>query len=360
MQKIIWLNHRDIRHPRAGGAERTIYEVTRRLFKRGYDIYWLSTKANGLPQKEKIEGVDIYRIGGNLSSHFTNLLFEHKHSLEAVTIDDMAHVVPWLSERLASIPGTVFFRHLHRRTLDGQMSRGKAALLKKIESSYPLMYRKWPFVTESRQGMYDLANLGISKDRIVRIPPGVDHNLTPMNNKYDFPSLIYFGGMRDYKRPYEALYLLNSLRKIYPKIKLRVSGIGPSLENLVSLANRLGLNNNVEFLGRLDEKILFDIVSRSWLNLHFSTSEGWGLSILEASSCGTPTLAYDVPGVSEVIEEGHNGIKVEDMDQDQLLNKAISIIDSYGTWVERSREVASKYSWDKTTDMWEKHLLSLT
>ena len=29
--KILWFAHRDIKHPSAGGAERTIYEVGRRL-----------------------------------------------------------------------------------------------------------------------------------------------------------------------------------------------------------------------------------------------------------------------------------------------------------------------------------------
>jgi len=39
-----------------------------------------------------------------------------------------------------------------------------------------------------------------------------------------------------------------------------------------------------------------------------------GLSILEAPATGTPTVAYDVSGVRDVIEQGKNGIRVVDGD----------------------------------------------
>lgn len=358
MQKIIWLNHRDIRHPRTGGAERTILEVSSRLVMRGYKVAWLSTNSQGLPREENINGIEILRLGGNISAHMKNLIFERKQLSDTLVIDDLAHVVPWLSERFSSLPGTVFFRHMHRRTLDGQLPPLKAAILKKIEAWYPRIYKKWSFVTESKQGVHDLEEIGIPYSRIERIPPGVDFTNLGLKEKYERPSLIYFGGMRDYKRPYEAIYLLQKLKQIYPDITLRISGSGPSLNPMRLLSRKLGLDDHTEYLGRLDEDKLFDTVSRSWVNLHFSKAEGWGLSIIEASSCGTPTLAYDVPGVSEVIFDGHNGKKVIDMDREKLFETAVNMIENYKLWVNSSRNVALKFSWDKTTDMWEKHLQS--
>ena len=359
MQKIIWLNHRDIRHQKAGGAERTIYEISQRLIERGYEVDWLSVKAHSLPVFEQIGGVNVYRMGGNFTSHISNIIYEWKTYKGAVTIDDMAHVVPWLSERLTLLPGTVFFRHLHRRTIDGQLTPTKATLMKIMESNYCRLYKKWPFVTESKQGVRDLENLGIQKSRIIRIPPGVEPNLSDFESKSANPSLVYFGGMRDYKRPCEAIYLLDKLRQVYPNVKLRITGYGPSLSKMVSLARKLKLEKNIEFLGKLDRKDLFKVVSQSWLNLHFSMAEGWGLSILEASACGTPTVAYEVPGVSEVISNGENGLTSTDGDRDSLLVNAITILNSYDKWINSSRKVSDRYSWDKTTDMWEKHLNSL-
>ncbi len=358
--KVIWLNHRDLLHPRAGGAERTIYEVSRRLVKRGYTVQWLSTRAQGLPSFQTIDGIEIYRFGGNISSHIRNILFERKQREGTVVIDDMAHVVPWFSERFTDIPGTVFFRHLHRRTLYGQLDPIKATVLKTVESNYHRFYKQWPFVTESLQGVQDLKDTGIPGDRIVRIPPGVDFVRLKPKEKYSVPSLVYFGGLRDYKRPYEALFLLNELKNEYPNIMLRICGSGPSLQRMKSLSEKLGLNSNVEYLGRLDEKRLFDVVSRSWLNLHFSVAEGWGYSILEAAACGTPTIAYSAPGVDEAIIEGRNGIKVPDGNREDFLIAILKILNEYAFWPEVSRRLAESYSWDKTTALWEKHLTILS
>ena len=36
--KILWFAHRDIKHPKAGGAERTIYEVGKRFSALGIDV----------------------------------------------------------------------------------------------------------------------------------------------------------------------------------------------------------------------------------------------------------------------------------------------------------------------------------
>lgn len=359
-ENVLWLNHRDILHPRAGGAERTILEVSTRLVRKGYQVTWLSTRSPGLPVEQEINGIRILRLGGNISSHVRNILFEKKQLKDTVVIDDLAHVVPWLSERFSPMRGTVFFRHLHRRTLDGQLSPVKAGILKRIEANYPRMYKTWPFVTESEQGIRDLQELGLPPDRTVRIPPGVDTETLAPREKYDQPSLIYFGGLRDYKRPYEALYLLKELLPVYPEIKLRVSGSGPSLPKMKALAVSLGLDKNVEFLGRLNEVELFDVVSRSWLNLHFSQAEGWGYSILEASACGTPTVGYDVPGVEEAIEDYNNGMKVTDNKRDGLAPAAQAIISDYIKWSKSSRLLAQRYSWELTTNLWEQHLYSLS
>ena len=59
----------------------------------------------------------------------------------------------------------------------------------------------------------------------------------------------------------------------------------------------------VKFAGRVSNKELFGLLGSVWINLHFSVTEGFGLSLVEAARCGTPSVAADTPGVSEVIRE---------------------------------------------------------
>jgi len=109
----------------------------------------------------------------------------------------------------------------------------------------------------------------------------------------------------------------------------------------------------VEFTGRLSYGELAELVSSAWLNIHTSVAEGWGYSITEAAAAGTPTVAYDVPGVSDAVEEGRNGIRVRDEDAGALAEAALGILRDPEEWWRSSREVAAKYSWDRTAGMWE-------
>lgn len=69
----------------------------------------------------------------------------------------------------------------------------------------------------------------------------------------------------------------------------------------------------VEYLGELgfDEKV--ELVSKAKCNLHpTGFREPFGLSIMEAAYCGTPTLAIHKGSMPELIEERRTGILVED------------------------------------------------
>ena len=124
-------------------------------------------------------------------------------------------------------------------------------------------------------------------------------------------------------------------------------------ESMKKLSKELNVWNYVEFRGRITNEELSEIVSTSWLNIHSSVTEGWGYSILEASASGTPTVAFNVPGVRDVIEDEMNGIKVEDGDRKALLDAAFRILNNPKRWWSSSIEVAKKYSWEKNYVMWE-------
>ena len=107
--------------------------------------------------------------------------------------------------------------------------------------------------------------------------------------------------------------------------------------------------------------MLSEIVSKSWVNIHTSKTEGFGYSILEASSAGTPTVAYNVPGVQDVIENGVNGYLVPDTDRRKLATIISEIINSYNDrWIIDSRRTGLKYSWEVAASGWEKYLCNLS
>lgn len=350
--KILWLAHRDPMNPRAGGAERTIYEVCSRLAKKGYKITVLTGGWKNCKPAENIDGIEIHRFGKNLGPHLALPVFLLKHSYDIV-VNDLGHAVPWFSSSILAKHNVVFFRHLHARSLPGQVSPMIAKVITAIEKCYFIIYHDSVFVTESSTSKNDLIRLWISEDEIILNPPGVDLNLFHPAAKTKFPSVIYFGGMRRYKRPQEILFVVKDLLKKIKSIKFFIIGSGPEEENLRKLAWELNLLDYVIFKGRVSNKDLADIVASAWLNIHTSVTEGWGYSILEASAAGTPTVAYDVPGVRDAVENGINGLKVKDGDRKSLAEAAYSILSDPERWWSSSVEVAKKYSWDKTAELWE-------
>lgn len=357
--KILWLGHRDPLNPMAGGAERTIYEVCKRLVGNEHSVTLLTGGWRGCKHNEDMSGFKIFRYGKNIGPHLALPVFLLKHRYDIV-VNDLGHAIPWLSSSIISKNNIVFFRHLHARSLSGQVNPFFAKFITAIEKLYFILYHTAIFVTESSTSRSDLLELGIKASKIIMIPPGVDQTKFHPTNKTDFPSLVYFGGLRSYKRPDESIYLLKNIIQKFKGLRLFIIGSGPEFNNLKQLTNHLKLQDSIDFKGRLSNEDLSNIVASSWLNIHASVTEGWGYSILEASSSGTPTVAYAVPGVVDTIENDINGVTVKDGDRNALADSAIKILSNPKKWWLSSIDVAEKYSWDRTAEMWENLIQKFT
>lgn len=353
--RILWIAHRDPRNPRAGGAEVTIRELCTRFVSSGHTVVLLSGGWRDCRNSESLDGIKIWRFGKNIGVHLAAPIFLFKHRPD-VTINDLGHAIPWLTPSFLHKKNVVFFHHLHSRSLPGQVNKVLAMLITAIEKSYFLIYPRSEFVTESRTSMEDLLKLGVDYNRINRIEPGVNTDVFRVQKKTSCPSMVYFGGMRRYKRAEESLLLANSLARTFPDLRLTIIGDGPELVNVKKYANELGIFPKVQFTGRVRKEELAKLISEAWLNVHTSKTEGWGFSILEASASGTPTVAYNVPGVSDAIKNGINGIKVKDGDRNALIKAAVKILENPQPWWYTSHKVAERYSWDVSALKWQKLL----
>jgi glycosyltransferase involved in cell wall biosynthesis len=72
----------------------------------------------------------------------------------------------------------------------------------------------------------------------------------------------------------------------------------------------------------VDERMMPMILNAADIFVSTATAESFGQSLLEASACGVPVVAFDVGGVSDVIVHNETGILVEEPSVENLL-KAI-------------------------------------
>jgi glycosyltransferase involved in cell wall biosynthesis len=73
---------------------------------------------------------------------------------------------------------------------------------------------------------------------------------------------------------------------------------------------------NVEFIGEIGEHEKSEFLGNAYAYLFpIDWPEPFGLTMIEAMACGTPTIAFNCGSVKEVMQEGLTGFIVEDIDQ---------------------------------------------
>jgi glycosyltransferase involved in cell wall biosynthesis len=354
--RVLWLNHRDSENPRWGGAEKTILEVGSRLVARGHEVDWFSSRWRGAPAHSTVRGIRISRFGGTLGPHIAAAAVLRGHSPPDVVVDDLAHALPWASNWLSSVPTVVFFHHLHARTLSGQVAWPISTILKLGERNYARIYASTIFVTESTQSMEDLQRLGIPRGRCVKIPPGVDTKLFHPGIRSQPPSILYFGGLRHYKRPEDAIRAFAQFRRLGSEGVLTIVGGGPCLPHVAAVAHEQGVEAQVRILGRLSTAELASVLESSTVNVHCAVAEGWCFSAMEAAACGVPTVAYDAPGIRESIVNGVSGLLVESGSTSALAEGIARVVCDPERWREPTLAHARSFRWDATAEAWERVL----
>jgi len=124
------------------------------------------------------------------------------------------------------------------------------------------------------------------------------------------------------------------------KSKLLLLGDGPDLCKIRNMVKRLNLENKVFFPG-IQENII-PLLSLSDLYMLPSKSEGFGLSALEALSCGVPVIGTDIGGLKEVIEQGKSGYTFNPVDIDSISEAAIRILKNEEIRLEMSVEARKR------------------
>lgn len=110
--------------------------------------------------------------------------------------------------------------------------------------------------------------------------------------------LVHASNFRPVKRVADIVRAFAAIRREVPA-KLLLLGDGPDREHAMAVAADLGCQQKVEHLGVQDN--LEVILQQADLFLSASETESFGLSMLEAMSCGVPCVSTAVGGVGEVL-----------------------------------------------------------
>lgn len=116
--------------------------------------------------------------------------------------------------------------------------------------------------------------------------------------------LIHVSNFRPVKRVDDVIYIFKIVSDQIP-CKLLLIGDGPERSRCEDLSRRLGLSQDIRFLGKQDA--VEELLAVSDVFLLPSASESFGLAALEAMACQVPVVSSDVGGIPEVNIDGQTG-----------------------------------------------------
>jgi glycosyltransferase involved in cell wall biosynthesis len=125
-------------------------------------------------------------------------------------------------------------------------------------------------------------------------------------------------------------YLLEAAKIIVSRycggrVKFMMAGDGVLKDELMAYARELGIGDNVEFPGTIND--LSAVMAQSdAVVLPSSEREGLGLALLEAMAAGVPVVGTSVGGIPEIIRDGENGLLVPPKDAPAMAQALIEII----------------------------------
>lgn len=95
-------------------------------------------------------------------------------------------------------------------------------------------------------------------------------------------------------------------------VKLVLVGDGTAMAHLNTLVKSLGIPELVKFVGAVPNEMVKSYYHISDIFAFTSTSETFGMVIIEALASGLPVLAVKAPGAVDIITDGVDGMLVED------------------------------------------------
>jgi glycosyltransferase involved in cell wall biosynthesis len=356
--KILIFNWRCPKHPQAGGAEKATYEIARRWVQQGHKVQLISGGFIGGSKYDNIDGISITRLGGKYSVYVKSIFyyFRRLKGKYDVVIDEI-NTLPFFTPLYVREPHVAFIHQLAANVLFEELPSAQAKFLSFMEPHILRLYSSTPLIT-SHCTKDDLVQIGIAECNLHVINYGVDHNIyKPGTKKSSYPHVFYLGRLKKFKGVHLLIKAMAQVVKEIPDAKLSIVGSGDTdyEAELKQLIDDLNLSKNVVFFEfGLGDSLLqkVQIMQEAWVLVFPSAREGFGLVVVEANSCGTPTIATDVPGLRETVSDHDTGFLVS-RNVDALaasLKQVLSNDALRARLSERSLEWSMQFDWNKTAD----------
>jgi len=350
MLRVLHLIYDDPGNPWvAGGGAVRVFEIYRRLAPKLTSVTVATGRYPGA-RDERIEGIQYLRLGSPAPYFWSRATYAlaagrllAKGNFDAAVFDFSTYT-PLRIPRGQPVGITV--HHLSGETAGERWGLLGGQLLKALEKR---MLRRGKLFSATSLATHDHLRAVVGPDaEIRRIGAGVPDELFELERREaDF--LLYFGRLDWFQKGLDIL--LEALRLLAierPGILLKVAGRGADSKRLLEAAGKLGVDDNLEFLGVVGDAERKALFSGARMLLMPSRFEGFGMVAAEAMAAGVPVIAADVGSLPEVIGGRESGILVPPRDPVALAGAVERLLADTGERARLSRgarDSAERFRW---------------
>jgi L-malate glycosyltransferase len=226
---------------------------------------------------------------------------------------------------------------------------------------FQLIMSKANKVFSTSEIMIEEASRLFNRDYVC-IPFGVDTDYFFKSNEIFIEDKITLGITKSLEKIYGIDILINAVSLLHKKdinVFLKIAGRGSEDKTLKELVNKLNLGDYIEFSEHLDHYDLNKFYNSVDIACFPSRSESFGVSVLEANSCGRPVVVSNVGGLPSIVTHELNGLIVENKTEiiAKSLEELITNKDKARKMGEAGRElVLEHYQWQNSVDLKMKEL----
>ncbi len=220
------------------------------------------------------------------------------------------------------------------------------------EVAASLRYADRAFFLNSRDSSYAVTKLGVRRDRVRVKWSGLSEEFLglPWDRPSDFPDKIRVAQIGtfiarkgiDFSIPaYEALL------DRYPQLEVGFFGTSAAAPTVLQRF-RSDLHHRIRVVPHFQHEELPTLLRDYHITVFPSLYEGLGLGAVEAMACGLVPIVTDIPGPTEFVHDGENGLIVPARDSSAITQAATRLIEDVALWRRLRRnahETAQQFDW---------------
>ena len=301
---------------------------------------------------ERIKGIKLFRKyrKANLINNFINsnpniraLIADHWKSLELIKTENLKKIK--------------IFCLLHSKEINHNI--GSTLNKRTVKSTNNADY----IIANSNFTKQLAIKVGIDQSKIHIIFPGIEKPKNIENiykikaEKYfedSFPKIITVSRMDKRKGHDKILMLIKNLKPKFPKIKYISIGFGEEENNILKLSKELNLEKEVTFLKNIDYNLKMALISESNLfimpsRIEKKSVEGFGISFIEAASCGIGSVGGKDGGAVDAIIHKETGLICDGNDLNSIYDSVINFFENknFLKYGKNAKEFSEEFHWDK-------------